>query len=32
MNLDDDLVSNKTNFIMKLLSKIDTKNEEIEKK
>ena len=32
MNLDDDLVSTKTNFIMKLLSKIDTKNEEIEKK
>ena len=32
MNLDDDVVSTKTNFIMKLLSKIDTKNEEIEKK
>ena len=32
MELDNDIVSTKTNFIMKLLSKIDSKVEEIEKK
>ena len=32
MNLDSDMVSNKTNFIMKVLKKIDSKVEEIERK
>ena len=32
MNLDTDMVSNKTNFIMKVLKKIDSKVEEIDRK
>ena len=32
MNLDSDMVSNKTNFIMKVLKKIDSKVEEIDRK
>ena len=32
MNLDADMISNKTNFIMKVLKKIDSKVEEIERK
>lgn len=32
MNLDSDIISNKTNFIMKVLKKIDSKVEEIERK
>lgn len=32
MNLDDDKITTRTNFIMKLLSKLDLKIEEIEKK
>lgn len=32
MNLDSDMISNKTNFIMKVLKKIDSKVEEIERK